>query len=255
MQDLPQPLTTKCGQKKAGRRLGSVPSNKLPLLLPELVGKTFGKLKVISETVIRKGVRNRPNIYVQCTICGEQSVKDYTNLVRCVAGCRKCGQPRHAPKWLVSRASSAKERCTNPRNQHYCDYGGRGIKFLFETPTAMAVWVQENLGLHKEMEIDRINNDGHYEPGNLRYLSRTHNQLNKRGLRPTARLHVFRQEFPQVKYSDATIVRMIGEGMSYKQIVEKFNQPSFKPKGVYGTFSTPDPDIVLLSKDFWSQTA
>lgn len=112
----------------------------------------------------------------------------------------------------------------------------------------MAVWVQENLGLHREMQIDRINNDGHYEPGNLRYLSGKQNQANKRGPRSTQKLHAFREAHPEIRYSDATLRRLLTEGLTPEQIVDRFNRPSAKPKGVYGTFSTPDPDILSLSK-------
>ena len=171
---------TKCGHKRAGRRFGSVPSNKLPSVLPELVGKSYGKLTVISEEVVRRGPRRRPYLHVRCRICGARSLKCYTNLTRRVAGCRRCGQPRRAPKWLVQRASAAKDRCTNPRNRRYHDYGGRGIGFQFETPTAMAVWIQENLGLHRDKQIDRIDNNGHYQPGNLRYVTAKENMRNTR---------------------------------------------------------------------------
>jgi hypothetical protein len=44
----------------------------------------------------------------------------------------------------------------------------------------MAVWVQENLGLCRDMQIDRIDNDGHYEPGNLRYVTAAENMHNTR---------------------------------------------------------------------------
>lgn len=100
--------------------------------------------------------------------------------MRGTAGCRQCGHPRRAPKWLVQRASAAKDRCTNARNRRYSDYGGRGIEFRFSAPIEMAVWIQENLGLHRSLQIDRINNDGHYEPGNLRYVTPKQNMGNRR---------------------------------------------------------------------------
>ena len=39
---------------------------------------------------------------------------------------------------------------------------------------------------------------------------------------------------------------MIARGLTDEQIVERFHRPSRKPKGVYGTFSTLDPEIVSL---------
>lgn len=244
-----QQPTTKSGRKKAGRPLGSVPSNKLPSQLPEMAGRLFGRLKVVSGEIVRKNNRGRPYLLTECTGCEARSLKDYTSLIRETAGCRSCGNPRQAPKWLVMRAISAKQRCTNPKDRAYERYGARGIRFEFSSPTAMAVWVQENLGLHREMELDRIDNDGHYAPGNLRYLNRSQNQSNKRGPKATIKLHEFRQSHPEIRYSDSTLRKLFGEGLTPAQIIERYHQPSAKPKGVYGTFSTPDQDILSLSKD------
>lgn len=248
MPDLKQPPTIVSGPKRAGRRLGSVPSNKLPSQLPEMTGRLFGRLKVVSGEVVRKKAGGKPHVLVECTSCGVRSLKDYTSLTKGSAGCRSCSSPRQAPKWLVMRAISAKQRCTNPKDTAYGRYGARGIRFEFGSPTAMAVWVQEHLGLHPEMELDRIDNDGHYAPGNLRYLTRRQNQSNKRGSQPTLKLHEFRAAHPEVRYADSTLRRLLAEGMTPAEIVDRYRQPSAKPKGVYGTFSTPDPDILSLSK-------
>jgi hypothetical protein len=180
MQDSSPHPTITCGPQQAGRRLGSVPANKFPSVLPAMQGKQYGKLLVISAVVFRRGRRRRPQLLTRCTICGAESLKHYDRLLRQTAGCRPCGQPRRAPKWLVRRASNAKDRCTNPRNRRFSDYGGRGIEFRFESPTAMAVWVQENLGLRPDWQLDRIDNDGHYEAGNLRYVTASENQRNSR---------------------------------------------------------------------------
>ena len=78
------------------------------------------------------------------------------------------------------RAISATQRCTNPKDRRYADYGGRGVQFVFESPTSMGLWVMEHLGLQPEMQIDRINNEGPYGPGNLRWATREENQQNTR---------------------------------------------------------------------------
>ena len=249
MPDWKQHPTIASGPRKAGRPLGSVPSNKLPSQLPEMTGLLFGRLKVVSGEIVRKKEKGKAHLLTECTGCGARSLKEYTSLTKGSAGCRACGNPRAAPKWLVMRGIAAKQRCTNPNDKNYKRYGARGIEFRFQSPTHYAVWVQENLGLHKEMQIDRIENDGHYEPGNLRYLTLKQNMNNQRGKQATRRMHKFRESYPDVKYADSTLVHLIREGLTDEQIVERFKRPSFKPKGVYGTFSTPDPDILSLSKD------
>lgn len=165
------------------------------------------------------------------------------------AGCRDCSHPQSVPKWLYSRAMQARDRCENTRNKAYERYGARGIQLKFRSPMAMALWVQDNLGLHKELELDRLDNEGHYEAGNLRYLTRKQNQANTRKRRLTPAMHLFRQKHPEIKYADATLVRLIGEGLTDAEIIERYNRPSSKPKGVYGTFSTPDPVIASQSRD------
>jgi hypothetical protein len=243
-----QQSTIKSGLKKAGRPLGSVPANKLASQLPEMAGRLFNRLKVVTGEVVRTEPNGKAHLLVECQGCKVRSLKMYSNLVRGVAGCRECGNPRQAPKWLVMRAISAKQRCTNPKDKAYERYGARGICFEFSSPTAMAVWVQENLGLHRSMELDRIDNDGHYAPGNLRYLNRSQNQSNKRGPKATIKLHVFREQYPDIRYSDGTLRALFGKGLTAEQIIERYMRPSAKPKGVYGTFSTPDQGILSLLK-------
>jgi hypothetical protein len=144
----------------------------------------------------------------------------------------------------------AKDRCTNSRNKAFSDYGGRGIQFKFANPVAMALWVQENLGLHPELELDRIDNDGHYEPGNLRYLNSFQNQSNTRRRRLNATMHAFRQRHPEIKYADSTLRYLLGRRMTDEEIIARFHRKSNKPKGVFGTYSMPDPVIASLCKDY-----
>jgi hypothetical protein len=62
----------------------------------------------------------------------------------------------------------AKRRCRVPKDKAFADYGGRGIKFLF---TSFVEFIN-HIGLKPspELALDRIDNDGHYEVGNVRWL-------------------------------------------------------------------------------------
>lgn len=73
--------------------------------------------------------------------------------------------------------TAAKQRCVNPRRKEFPNYGGRGIEFRF---TCFEQFFAE-LGPRPEgMSLDRINNDGHYEPGNVRWTTKKQQQQNRR---------------------------------------------------------------------------
>ena len=74
----------------------------------------------------------------------------------------------------------AKYRCTNPNVKRYPDYGGRGIEFRFET---FEQFIAEMGPRPDGYQLDRIDNDGHYEPGNVRWTTRTINTRNQRKTR------------------------------------------------------------------------
>lgn len=216
-------------------------------LEPAMVGRRFGQVEILSME-LRKDTRH-PKILVRCFGCQTEKWIDLSSLRRGTTnGCQKCSQPRAVPQWLDQRLTAAKQRCTNPNDPAYPSYGGRGIEFRFPSVKAAAVWVLENLGAHREKELDRRNNDGHYEPGNLRWVSKPANLAN-RGKRTTVRLYEFRTMYPEVRYADNTLRRMIASGMTPAQIAQRWRTPSCKPKGVYGTFSTPDHDTVSQCRD------
>lgn len=82
---------------------------------------------------------------------------------------------------LVSRFADMKRRCENPNHRAYKDYGGRGIKCLFESSDDFVTYVVNKLQVDPYgLEIDRIDNDGHYEPGNLRLIPHVENMSNRR---------------------------------------------------------------------------
>lgn len=88
---------------------------------------------------------------------------------------------------LRVRVTKARDRCENPKNRGFESYGGRGIRFVFTSTVAAALWVMENLGEPPAgMSLDRIDNDGHYAPGNLRWATSSEQNSNKRVYTRTA---------------------------------------------------------------------
>jgi len=77
--------------------------------------------------------------------------------------------------------SHMKERCNNPQNKSYKNYGGRGIKVCERWEKSFLYFFQD-MGKRpsNKHEIDRIDNDGNYEPDNCRWTTRLSNARNKR---------------------------------------------------------------------------
>jgi hypothetical protein len=80
----------------------------------------------------------------------------------------------------------ARERCNNPNVKNWADYGGRGIKFLF---TSFEQFVLELGKKPKGKTLDRIDNDGDYEPGNVRWATWEQQRANQRKQRGTTSKH------------------------------------------------------------------
>lgn len=74
-----------------------------------------------------------------------------------------------------------KQRCNNPKNTTYKNYGGRGIKVCEEWTKfkPFEKWALEN-GYQDDLTIDRIDVNGNYEPSNCRWISFLEQQYNKR---------------------------------------------------------------------------
>lgn len=82
---------------------------------------------------------------------------------------------------LVYRFGNIKQRCTNPKNKDYKRYGARGIEVKFKNADEFIDYVMNNLQVDPHgLQIDRINNDGHYEKGNIRLTTAKENCNNRR---------------------------------------------------------------------------
>ena len=85
----------------------------------------------------------------------------------------------HYKKWVAMRL-----RCTNPKSTSYKDYGARGISICeqwLDDPVAYITYVGNlaNAGADG-YSIDRIDNDGNYEPGNIKWSTRSEQMTNTR---------------------------------------------------------------------------
>jgi len=103
------------------------------------------------------------------------------------------------------------QRCTNENNQSYRKYGGRGIVVCERWRNSFTSFYKD-IGPRPfpEAQIDRIDNDGNYEPGNCRWVSSKINNRNKNSNVLTGNLVV-------------KMVSMRGNGMTYMDISKALN--------------------------------
>ena len=67
-----------------------------------------------------------------------------------------------------------KHRCVNSKDSHYSRYGGRGIELKIDREDFITWYIRESQG-RMDLTIDRIDNDGHYELGNMQLITKSEN--------------------------------------------------------------------------------
>lgn len=77
-----------------------------------------------------------------------------------------------------------KARCTNPKDEKWKHYGGRGIKVCAQWMQSFETFLAD-VGPKPSRRhlLDRINNNGNYEPGNCRWATASQSNLNRRPFR------------------------------------------------------------------------
>lgn len=90
-----------------------------------------------------------------------------------------CSSPEDYPEYYIWAGMI--QRCTNPNNLSWPYYGGRDIRVCDKWRKSFAVFLND-IGRRPapDLSIDRIDNNGHYEPGNVRWATHHVQMQNRR---------------------------------------------------------------------------
>ena len=154
----------------------------------EEIGKIYGNLEITE--IIKK-----PNRVVKCIAkckCGVEKEYHYQNLRHGKTTSCGCYNSRLISERMTTHGkthtrlysiyTNMKTRCLNANDPSYEFYGKRGIKICdewLESFSNFEKWSLAN-GYKDDLSIDRVNNNGNYEPSNCRWADYATQSLNKR---------------------------------------------------------------------------
>lgn len=144
----------------------------------DILGKQFGFWTVLEK--IKDKLRNECLYICQCKCGRKEKIVGYTLRNGRSNKCPECRAKTHGMSYTDTFKiwAGILRRCLNSNFSGYKYYGGRGIKVCDR-------WLKfenfyEDMGDRPyNLQIDRIDNNGNYEPGNCRWVTAKINNANR----------------------------------------------------------------------------
>ena len=159
----------------------------------DLTGQRFGRLTVVERAPDQVLSNGKHIVRWTCScdcgnetaVLGENLRYGHTKSCGCLRADLLSRPKKHAlvGSKLYGVWAGMIQRCENPKQEHYKNYGGRGIRVCDEWHDFRNFWADMHDGYAEGLQIDRIDTDGNYEPGNCRWATRSVNMRNTRRAR------------------------------------------------------------------------
>lgn len=158
----------------------------------DVIGKRFGRLIVIKYLELEERTKKEESWLCKCD-CGNYTTSSYSSLKngnKKSCGCLALENSKRPRKHGMAKTriwniyQNMVRRCNNENDPAYKNYGGRGISVCDKWTGEDGMkrffdWSFEN-GYKDDLEIDRINVDGNYEPSNCRWATSKQQNRNRR---------------------------------------------------------------------------
>jgi hypothetical protein len=144
----------------------------------DITGQKFGKW-----LVIKTSEKKYKSLHYECKCeCGNlRNIDGYRLRKNKAISCRQCQNKTHGLSYTSTYKvwRDMKNRCNRPQMKCYKDYGGRGI-IVCERWLKFESFLQDMGEKPDGLQIDRIDNNGNYEPSNCRWVTPKINVGNRR---------------------------------------------------------------------------
>lgn len=190
------------------------------------------------STLSGLGILKGANMIITCQFCGNKLYKKGTKAKFCNSSCSSKGNKNNGfpvkhgltGTSIYTTWKGIKRRCYNKNEKNYENYGGRGIVMCDRWKNSPELFYKD-MGdkPSKEYSIDRIENNGNYEPGNCRWATATQQVNNQRPKKKdvTGHRYTYKNETHNLTnwaringIKAATLRRRIRKGMTIKQAIE-----------------------------------
>lgn len=207
----------------------------------DILGCVFGNLTVTEEA----GRDSDGGVLWRCSCkCGRTSLVRLGSLTSgktksCGCGIKNAPRPKKhgmAGTGIYRVWAAMKKRCLNPNDASYKNYGGRGIKVCERWMSFLNFYADMGEPPQAGMDIDRRDNNGHYEPSNCRWVTRLVNANNCRSnvlvVVDGAKMSVS-EAARAIGVRPNTLHRRIANGLDLSKAL---NTNSLKSRGAAGRF-------------------